>query len=117
MTSIVRTLGQVLLVAPALLASTLAVPAPLVAQVGANDVAGLARDPVVQRAFDAVAALEERTSREHIELTQVPAPPFMEEERADGASRSQGKIVLATVKGDVHDIGKNIVGVVLACNN
>src|SRR6185312_11308561 len=32
-------------------------------------------------------------------------------------TRSQGKIVLATVKGDVHDIGKNIVGVVLACNN
>ena len=32
-------------------------------------------------------------------------------------SRAQGKIVLATVKGDVHDIGKNIVGVVLACNN
>src|SRR5208337_4602506 len=33
------------------------------------------------------------------------------------AVRTQGKIVLATVKGDVHDIGKNIVGVVLACNN
>ena len=31
--------------------------------------------------------------------------------------KAQGKIVLATVKGDVHDIGKNIVGVVLACNN
>ena len=31
--------------------------------------------------------------------------------------KTQGKIVLATVKGDVHDIGKNIVGVVLACNN
>jgi len=45
--------------------------------------------------------------------------PFMEEEkRASGrAPRSQGKIVLATVKGDVHDIGKNIVGVVLGCNN
>jgi 5-methyltetrahydrofolate--homocysteine methyltransferase len=45
--------------------------------------------------------------------------PFMEEERAsaDGAARAQGKIVLATVKGDVHDIGKNIVGVVLGCNN
>jgi 5-methyltetrahydrofolate--homocysteine methyltransferase len=42
--------------------------------------------------------------------------PFMEEE-ADGAERAQGKIVLATVKGDVHDIGKNIVGVVLGCNN
>jgi 5-methyltetrahydrofolate--homocysteine methyltransferase len=41
--------------------------------------------------------------------------PYMEEERAAG--RAQGKIVLATVKGDVHDIGKNIVGVVLGCNN
>jgi 5-methyltetrahydrofolate--homocysteine methyltransferase len=40
--------------------------------------------------------------------------PFMEEEKAE--SSSAGKIVLATVKGDVHDIGKNIVGVVLACN-
>src|ERR1019366_10399120 len=51
--------------------------------------------------------------------------PFMEEEKArnlangivgDGRS-SAGKIVLATVKGDVHDIGKNIVGIVLQCNN
>src|SRR5205085_5711514 len=42
--------------------------------------------------------------------------PFMEAEKAGGA-RSQGKIVMATVKGDVHDIGKNIVGVVLGCNN
>jgi len=44
--------------------------------------------------------------------------PFMEQER-DGRSHSSsnGKIVLATVKGDVHDIGKNIVGVVLQCNN
>ncbi len=43
--------------------------------------------------------------------------PFMEEERkVAGAKQSQGKIVLATVKGDVHDIGKNIVSVVLACN-
>ncbi len=42
--------------------------------------------------------------------------PFMEAER-DGASRARGKIVLATVKGDVHDIGKNIVGVVLGCNS
>jgi 5-methyltetrahydrofolate--homocysteine methyltransferase len=41
--------------------------------------------------------------------------PYMEEEKAAG--RTQGKIVLATVKGDVHDIGKNIVGVVLGCNN
>ncbi len=48
--------------------------------------------------------------------------PFMEAEKAEMAAagevvRTQGKIVLATVKGDVHDIGKNIVGVVLACNN
>jgi 5-methyltetrahydrofolate--homocysteine methyltransferase len=43
--------------------------------------------------------------------------PFMEAERGDGEVRTQGKLVLATVKGDVHDIGKNIVGVVLGCNN
>ena len=43
--------------------------------------------------------------------------PFIEALKAEGASRSNGKIVLATVKGDVHDIGKNIVGVVLQCNN
>ncbi|MEZ6007291.1 MAG: methionine synthase [Planctomycetota bacterium] len=43
--------------------------------------------------------------------------PYMEAEKeAGGARSSQGKIVLATVKGDVHDIGKNIVGVVLGCN-
>ncbi|MEE9280744.1 MAG: methionine synthase, partial [Myxococcota bacterium] len=41
--------------------------------------------------------------------------PFMEKDKAQ--SRSQGKIVIGTVKGDVHDIGKNIIGVVLACNN
>jgi 5-methyltetrahydrofolate--homocysteine methyltransferase len=44
--------------------------------------------------------------------------PFMEEEKkAGGPPRVQGKVVMATVKGDVHDIGKNIVGVVLGCNN
>ena len=44
--------------------------------------------------------------------------PFMEaEKQSSGASRAQGKVLMATVKGDVHDIGKNIVGVVLACNN
>jgi len=48
--------------------------------------------------------------------------PFMEAEKAAMLARgevvkAQGKIILATVKGDVHDIGKNIVGVVLACNN
>ncbi len=44
--------------------------------------------------------------------------PFMEEERRkSGATSTRTKILLATVKGDVHDIGKNIVGVVLSCNN
>ncbi len=43
--------------------------------------------------------------------------PFLEAEKAGGAVRLQGRILLATVKGDVHDIGKNIVGVVLQCNN
>ncbi len=42
--------------------------------------------------------------------------PYIEEEKSDDA-KSHGKILLATVKGDVHDIGKNIVGVVLQCNN
>jgi len=42
--------------------------------------------------------------------------PYIEQEKS-GASRSNGKVVIATVKGDVHDIGKNIVGVVLQCNN
>ncbi len=48
--------------------------------------------------------------------------PYMEAEKAalvaaGGTAKAQGRIVMATVKGDVHDIGKNIVGVVLACNN
>lgn len=44
--------------------------------------------------------------------------PYMEEEKRKAASsKAQGRFVIATVKGDVHDIGKNIVGVVLACNN
>ena len=42
--------------------------------------------------------------------------PYLEEEKASGA-KAKGKILMATVKGDVHDIGKNIVGVVLQCNN
>jgi 5-methyltetrahydrofolate--homocysteine methyltransferase len=42
--------------------------------------------------------------------------PYIERQK-DGTSRSNGKVVIATVKGDVHDIGKNIVGVVLQCNN
>ena len=48
--------------------------------------------------------------------------PYMEEEKAralkaGALTRPQGKVLMATVKGDVHDIGKNIVGVVLGCNN
>jgi 5-methyltetrahydrofolate--homocysteine methyltransferase len=43
--------------------------------------------------------------------------PFIEAEKEGGAIQTKGKILLATVKGDVHDIGKNIVGVVLGCNN
>jgi 5-methyltetrahydrofolate--homocysteine methyltransferase len=43
--------------------------------------------------------------------------PFLEAEKSGAAPRAKGKVLLATVKGDVHDIGKNIVGVVLQCNN
>jgi 5-methyltetrahydrofolate--homocysteine methyltransferase len=43
--------------------------------------------------------------------------PYMETEKQASGAQSQGKIVMATVKGDVHDIGKNIVGVVLGCNS
>src|SRR5881398_1845211 len=44
--------------------------------------------------------------------------PFMEEEKkTSGNHQPQGRVLMATVKGDVHDIGKNIVGVVLGCNN
>jgi 5-methyltetrahydrofolate--homocysteine methyltransferase len=43
--------------------------------------------------------------------------PYMERDKGAQAAKSSGKIVMATVKGDVHDIGKNIVGVVLQCNN
>ena len=43
--------------------------------------------------------------------------PYMEAEKAGQARRTAGKVLMATVKGDVHDIGKNIVGVVLQCNN
>ncbi|MCA9737901.1 MAG: M20/M25/M40 family metallo-hydrolase [Gemmatimonadota bacterium] len=82
MTSLVRSPRIARSAAPALLACTFALAAPLSAQVAADGVAGLAREPVVQRAFAAIEAMEERTSAEHIELTQVPAPPFMEEERA-----------------------------------
>ena len=53
-----------------------------------------------------------RTMKQAVGILQ----PFIEAEKAEG-SKSAGKVLLATVKGDVHDIGKNIVGVVMACNN
>jgi 5-methyltetrahydrofolate--homocysteine methyltransferase len=43
--------------------------------------------------------------------------PFLDADKAEGEGRARGKVLMATVKGDVHDIGKNIVGVVLQCNN
>ena len=43
--------------------------------------------------------------------------PFIEEEKGENEQKALGKILMATVKGDVHDIGKNIVSVVLGCNN
>jgi 5-methyltetrahydrofolate--homocysteine methyltransferase len=42
--------------------------------------------------------------------------PYIEQQQTKGAAKA-GKVILATVKGDVHDIGKNIVGVIMACNN
>ena len=53
-----------------------------------------------------------RTMKQAVSILQ----PYIEAEREEGSS-SAGKVLLATVKGDVHDIGKNIVGVVMACNN
>ena len=43
--------------------------------------------------------------------------PYIEEKEKNQNTRERGKVLMATVKGDVHDIGKNIVGVVLGCNN
>src|SRR5690606_23317598 len=43
--------------------------------------------------------------------------PYLEAAKQKGDVKKAGKVLMATVKGDVHDIGKNIVGVVLACNN
>ena len=43
--------------------------------------------------------------------------PYIEERKVEGEDDTKGKVVMATVKGDVHDIGKNIVGVILQCNN
>ena len=53
-----------------------------------------------------------RTMKQAVGILQ----PYIEDEREEGSKRA-GKVLLATVKGDVHDIGKNIVGVVMACNN
>lgn len=53
-----------------------------------------------------------RTMKKAVAILQ----PYIETEKKEGA-RSAGKVLLATVKGDVHDIGKNIVSVVMACNN
>ncbi len=53
-----------------------------------------------------------RTMKQAVGILQ----PYIEKERTEGA-RTNGKILLATVKGDVHDIGKNIVSVIMACNN
>ena len=54
-----------------------------------------------------------RTMKKAVSILQ----PVIEAEKQDGASSSAGKMLIATVKGDVHDIGKNIVSVVMACNN
>jgi len=52
-----------------------------------------------------------------MKLAVAHLTPFIEAGKAEGARKAAGKVLLATVKGDVHDIGKNIVGVVLGCNN
>ncbi|MBQ1758343.1 MAG: cobalamin-dependent protein, partial [Prevotella sp.] len=54
-----------------------------------------------------------RTMKQAVAILQ----PYIEKEKQDRNGTKRGKVVLATVKGDVHDIGKNIVGVVMACNN
>lgn len=54
-----------------------------------------------------------RTMKKAVAILQ----PHIEKDRHDDSAAKAGKLVLATVKGDVHDIGKNIVGVVMACNN
>ncbi|TXT35893.1 MAG: 5-methyltetrahydrofolate--homocysteine methyltransferase [Planctomycetota bacterium] len=61
------------------------------------------------------AALEVGSEQSAVEAGSVPSPLLTPHSPPQSSSR--GKIVLATVKGDVHDIGKNIVGVVLRCNN
>ena len=54
-----------------------------------------------------------RTMKQAVSILQ----PYIEQQRGDAKGEKAGKILLATVKGDVHDIGKNIVGVIMTCNN
>ena len=54
-----------------------------------------------------------RTMKQAVAILQ----PYIEQQRGDACQEKAGKILLATVKGDVHDIGKNIVGVIMTCNN
>jgi len=54
-----------------------------------------------------------RTMKQAVSILQ----PYIEQQRGDAQEEKAGKILLATVKGDVHDIGKNIVGVIMTCNN
>ena len=54
-----------------------------------------------------------RTMKQAVAILQ----PYIEAQRGDASQEKAGKILLATVKGDVHDIGKNIVGVIMTCNN
>jgi len=58
-----------------------------------------------------------KTARVMKKAVAILQPVIEEEKAATGAAKSNGKILMATVKGDVHDIGKNIVGVILGCNN
>ncbi len=64
------------------LAALFAFPGFLEAQVAPGEIERLAGHPAVSRAFDIIEALEPRTSNDHVTLTEIPAPPFMEEERA-----------------------------------
>ena len=54
-----------------------------------------------------------RTMKQAVAILQ----PYIEQQRGDAGQEKAGKVLLATVKGDVHDIGKNIVGVIMTCNN
>ena len=54
-----------------------------------------------------------RTMKQAVSILQ----PYIEQQRGEAAQEKAGKVLLATVKGDVHDIGKNIVGVIMTCNN